>query len=140
MEPVESIDYLADAEPAPGRLAIVERFVNTVDLEHGREMLSEPERLRPILGLDRSVRLGGAELERALELRAAQSHAPVEAEDRAQALRLAQHLAPVLKVDGVDEPLHDREAARRRLGVGEIVDRLDGLHRATLATARRRYL
>ena len=71
MEPVESIDYLADAEPAPGRLALVERFVNTVDLEHGLEVLSEPERLREILELGRDVRLGPAELRRALEVREA---------------------------------------------------------------------
>jgi predicted RNA-binding Zn ribbon-like protein len=71
VEPVDSIDYLADAEPAPGRLALVERFVNTVDLEHGREMLSEPERLRSILGLGRDVAVGAADLRRALEVREA---------------------------------------------------------------------
>ena len=49
MEAVEAIDYLADAEPAPGRLALVERFVNTVDREHGREMLHEPGRLKSLL-------------------------------------------------------------------------------------------
>lgn len=71
MEPVDSIDYLADAEPAPGRLALVERFVNTVDHEHGREMLFSPERLREVLGLERSVRIGAADLRRALEVREA---------------------------------------------------------------------
>ncbi len=71
MEPVDSIDYLADAEPAPGRLALVERFVNTVDHEHGREMLFSAERLRDVLGLDRSVRIGAADLRRALEVREA---------------------------------------------------------------------
>ncbi len=71
MEPVDSIDYLADAEPAPGRLALVERFVNTVDHEHGREMLSSPERLRDVLGLQRGVRIGTADLHRALEVREA---------------------------------------------------------------------
>jgi predicted RNA-binding Zn ribbon-like protein len=71
MEPVDSIDYLADAEPAPGRLALVERFVNTVDHEHGREMLSSPERLRDLLGLKRGVRIGTADLRRALEVREA---------------------------------------------------------------------
>jgi predicted RNA-binding Zn ribbon-like protein len=71
MEPVDSIDYLADAEPAPGRLALVERFVNTVDHEHGREMLSSPERLRDLLGLERGVRIGTADLRRALEVREA---------------------------------------------------------------------
>ena len=71
MEPVDSIDYLADAEPAPGRLALVERFVNTVDHEHGREMLSAPDRLRGVLGLPKSLRIGGADLRRALEVREA---------------------------------------------------------------------
>jgi predicted RNA-binding Zn ribbon-like protein len=71
MEPVDSIDYLADAEPAPGRLALVERFVNTVDHEHGREMLSSPERLRDLLGLQRGIRIGAADLRRALEVREA---------------------------------------------------------------------
>lgn len=71
MEPVDSIDYLADAEPAPGRLALVERFVNTVDHEHGREMLSSPERLREVLGLQRGVRIGRADLRRALDVREA---------------------------------------------------------------------
>jgi predicted RNA-binding Zn ribbon-like protein len=71
VEPVAAIDYLGDAEPAPGRLALVERFVNTVDLEHGREMLSAPERLRDVLGLERAIRISAADLRRALELRAA---------------------------------------------------------------------
>jgi predicted RNA-binding Zn ribbon-like protein len=71
MEPAESIDYLVDAEPAPGRLALVERFVNTVDFEHGREVLSEPERLRAILGLEPEIEIGQADLRRALEVREA---------------------------------------------------------------------
>jgi predicted RNA-binding Zn ribbon-like protein len=71
MEPVDSIDYLAGAEPAPGRLALVERFVNTVDHEHGREMLSSPERLRDVLELGRGVRIDPADLRRALDVREA---------------------------------------------------------------------
>lgn len=71
MEPVDAIDYLSDAEAAPGRLALVERFVNTVDLEHGREVLSAPHRLREVLGLDGDAPLGPDELRRALEVRAA---------------------------------------------------------------------
>ncbi|MDX6486775.1 MAG: hypothetical protein QOF43_1928 [Gaiellaceae bacterium] len=71
MEPVESIDYLTDSEPAPGRLASVQRFVNTVDFEHGREMLSEPSRLHAALDLDPAARLGAAELKRALAVREA---------------------------------------------------------------------
>ena len=69
MQAVDSIDYMADAEPAPGRLVLVERFVNTVDREHGREVLSRPERLRDVLELDADAVAGPGELRRALELR-----------------------------------------------------------------------
>jgi predicted RNA-binding Zn ribbon-like protein len=75
MEAVDAIDYLSDVEPAPGRLALVQRFVNTVDLEHGREVLSEPRRLKALLVelglLERGARLDDAELRRALEVREA---------------------------------------------------------------------
>jgi predicted RNA-binding Zn ribbon-like protein len=69
VQAVDSIDYMSDAEPAPGRLVLVERFVNTVDREHGREVLSRPERLRDVLELDADAALGQSELRRALELR-----------------------------------------------------------------------
>src|SRR5438445_9336357 len=73
MESVESIDYMQDVEPAPGRLELVQRFVNTVDLEHGREVLHSPARRRALLIalvlLDGGVRVTEADLERALELR-----------------------------------------------------------------------
>jgi predicted RNA-binding Zn ribbon-like protein len=73
MEPVESIDYMHDVEPAPGRLELVQRFVNTVDYEHGREVLHSPARLRAVLIelglLDSASRVSEADLERALELR-----------------------------------------------------------------------
>ena len=49
MEPVESIPYPGEREPAPGRLLLVQRFTNTVDHEHGREMLSSPDRLVHVL-------------------------------------------------------------------------------------------
>jgi predicted RNA-binding Zn ribbon-like protein len=71
VEAVEAIDYMRDAEPAPGRLALVERFVNTVDHEHGREVLSDPGKLRGVLDLDRGVRIGAPELRRALAVREA---------------------------------------------------------------------
>jgi predicted RNA-binding Zn ribbon-like protein len=45
VQSVDAIDYLSDVEPAPGGLALVERFVNTVDREHGREMLYDAPRL-----------------------------------------------------------------------------------------------
>ena len=49
MEAVESIDYMRDVEPAPGRLELVRRFVNTVDHEHGREVLHSPARSQALL-------------------------------------------------------------------------------------------
>jgi predicted RNA-binding Zn ribbon-like protein len=72
VEPVDSIDYLLDAE-APGRLELVRRFANTLDEEHGREALHSPAQLRKLLlelGLiDRGARVTGGDLERAHELR-----------------------------------------------------------------------
>ncbi|HEY2372083.1 MAG TPA: CGNR zinc finger domain-containing protein [Gaiellaceae bacterium] len=72
MEPVDSIDYLLDAE-APGRLELVRRFANTLDVEHGREALHSPVQLRKLLlelGLiDQGTRVTGTDLERAHELR-----------------------------------------------------------------------
>jgi predicted RNA-binding Zn ribbon-like protein len=75
MEPVERIDYLLDREPAPGRLVLVQRFVNTVDHEHGREMLYSPARLRELLAelglLDGAADVTEQDLAAALELREA---------------------------------------------------------------------
>ncbi len=73
MQAVESIDYLSEVEPAPGRLAIVQRFVNTVDHEHGREMLYAPGRLHALLAelglLDRRAHVTAADLARAVDVR-----------------------------------------------------------------------
>ncbi len=73
MQAVESIDYLSEVEPAPGRLAIVQRFVNTVDHEHRREMLHAPARLHALLAelglLDRRTRVTAADLARAVDVR-----------------------------------------------------------------------
>jgi predicted RNA-binding Zn ribbon-like protein len=73
VEPVEAIDYLAESAPAPGRLALVQAFVNTVDFEHGREVLHSPARLKSVLEslglLDRRTRVTRRDLERALDLR-----------------------------------------------------------------------
>jgi predicted RNA-binding Zn ribbon-like protein len=72
VEPVASIDY-APTEPAPGRLALVERFANTLDVEHGREALHSPERLRTLLLelglLDRDARVTAGDLAAAHDLR-----------------------------------------------------------------------
>jgi len=73
VEPVDSIDYMHDVEPAPGRLELVRRFVNTVDHEHGREVLHSPARLEALLVELRLIEAGTpvteADLERALDLR-----------------------------------------------------------------------
>jgi predicted RNA-binding Zn ribbon-like protein len=73
VEPVDAIPYPGEREPAPGRLRLVQRFVNTVDMEHGLEMLSSPERLATVLtevGLP-VARADDADLARAHEVRAA---------------------------------------------------------------------
>ena len=75
MEPVEAIPYPGERDPAPGRLRLVQRFVNTVDHEHGREMLSSPRRLARVLAdlglLGEAAPVGEADHRRALEVREA---------------------------------------------------------------------
>jgi len=69
------IDDPGGRPPAPGRLSIVQAFVNTVDLEHGRELVASPADLRDLLVrldlLRSDQRVGASELEQALELREA---------------------------------------------------------------------
>jgi predicted RNA-binding Zn ribbon-like protein len=83
MEPVATIDY-APAPPAPGRLLLVERFCNTLDVEHGREALHSPRQLHDLLvelGLiDARVRVSARDLAAAHDLR-----------DRLRALALANN-------------------------------------------------
>jgi predicted RNA-binding Zn ribbon-like protein len=73
VEPVDAIPYPGERPPAPGRLRLVQRFVNTVDYEHGREVLHSPDQLRRLLTelglLDRDARVGEPELRRAHALR-----------------------------------------------------------------------
>lgn len=75
MEPVEQIADPGDRAHAPGRLRLVQEFTNTVDNEHGREVLASPDRLRDLLvrlGLvEPATRVTRADLARAVELRAA---------------------------------------------------------------------
>ena len=63
------------SSPAPGALDLVRRFVNTVDLEEGRDELADPERLGGWLAEEglagRDERFGPADLERAREVREA---------------------------------------------------------------------
>jgi predicted RNA-binding Zn ribbon-like protein len=71
----EQIDDPGGRAPAPGKLSLVQAFVNTVDLEHGRELVGTPADLRALLVrldlLRPQQRVGAEELERALELREA---------------------------------------------------------------------
>ena len=75
MEAVEKIDYLADVEPAPGRLGVLQRFLNTVAPECNQEMLHSPRRLRIVLAelglVSPAAPVSEEDLRRALELREA---------------------------------------------------------------------
>ena len=75
LEPVEQIDYLADVEPAPARLGLLQRFLNTVAPELEQEMLHSPQRLRIVLAeldlLSSAATVSEDDLRRALELREA---------------------------------------------------------------------
>jgi predicted RNA-binding Zn ribbon-like protein len=114
MEPVESIDYMQDVEAAPGRLALVQRFVNMVDLEHGRELLHSPARLRALLVqlglLDAGARVTEADLERALEIREGLRGLALANNDGAGESMLEAEL--VVRIDGSDGVL---EPARRNV-------------------------
>ena len=60
--------------PAPGPLRLVQDFVNTIDREHGPDLLDDPDGLRAWLdrrGLAPGVPIGPAEAERAREVREA---------------------------------------------------------------------
>jgi predicted RNA-binding Zn ribbon-like protein len=119
VETVDDIPYLTDREPAPGRLALVQRFVNTVDYEHGREVLSDPARLRRLLVelglLSPDAVVSKADFGRALAVREA-----------LRALALANNGAAV---DPEQLAVLERAAAGGRLTV-----RFDGA-RAVLAPA-----
>ena len=62
-------------QPAPGALALVQAFINSVDLEDGPEQLATPEKLRAWLIarelLDDGTRLDASDLSRAIQLREA---------------------------------------------------------------------
>jgi predicted RNA-binding Zn ribbon-like protein len=66
---------MVDHEPAPGRLRLVQQFVNTVDYEHGREVLHEPGQLQRLLAglglIDADDAVDEDGLRRAHEVRAA---------------------------------------------------------------------
>jgi len=114
MEPVDAIEYLTDVEPAPGRLALVQRFANTVDPEHGREVLHSPARLQALLVelglLDRGARVTRSDLDRALELRDALRALALANNGVAADVALESEL--VVRIDGATASL---EPARRNV-------------------------
>jgi predicted RNA-binding Zn ribbon-like protein len=112
LEPVDQINYLADAEPAPGRLRLLQRFLNTVAPEWNQEMLHSPQSLRAVLAdlnlVSAAAPVSEADLRRALEVRGA-----------LRALTLANNgVRPALGADQVIE-----QATAGRLGI-RIVDGL----------------
>ena len=118
MEAVDSIDYLSDVEQAPGRLALVQRFVNTVDHEHGREVLHSTAKLRTLLVelelINRRTRVTEADLARALALR-----------EDLRALALANNNVPVdatLEAELVVR-LHATSTAHSRISSGSCTPR-----------------
>lgn len=139
MEPVDAIPYLLDREPAPGRLELVQRFVNTVDHEHGREVLWSPARLRDLLVelglLDRGVRVGPGDLRRALEVREALRELALAnnggAHARAAAATLERTSADVGLVVRFDAGASTLEPARR--GVRGALAELVGIVHTAIA-------
>lgn len=111
MEAVERIDYLADVEPAPGRLGLLQRFLNTVAPETNQEMLHSPQRLRAVLA----------------ELGLVSPSSPVTEDDLRQALELREALrALALANNGARaEPDTERvveQAAAGALGIRFVDD------------------
>jgi predicted RNA-binding Zn ribbon-like protein len=121
MEPVLEIPYLTERAPAPGRLQLLQRFVNTVDFEHGREMLSDPARLASVL-----TGLGLLEPD-----------APVTAADlgRARAVREAlRSLALANNGGGPPDPA-ELELLEQAAAGGRLVVTFDGSGSAELGAA-----
>jgi predicted RNA-binding Zn ribbon-like protein len=114
MEPVERIDYLTDEEPAPGRLGLVQRFVNTVALEWRQEMLSSPHRLRAVLA----------------ELGLVSAAAPVSEHDLRRALELREALRALALANNAGAAARGAEQALEQAALGVLGVRFhDGLPR-----------
>jgi len=117
VQTVDDIPYLTDREPAPGRLALVQRFVNTVDYEHGREVLSDPARLRRLLA----------------ELGLIAADADVSEDDLRRAIAVREALrALALGNNGVAVDPEQLSVLERAAADGRLVIRFDGA-RAVLA-------
>ena len=113
MQTVDDIPYLTDREPAPGRLALVQRFVNTVDYEHGREVLSDPARLRRLLA----------------ELGLIDADADVSEDDLRRAIAVREALrALALGNNGVAVDPEQLAVLERAAADGRLVIRFDGAH------------
>ena len=109
MQIVERIADPGGRPPAPGQLGLVQAFVNTLDMEHGREVFGDPAGLRrhlSRLGHDPGE-LGPADLERALAVREAlrrlllaNNGFPVDADSLAAIEQAAQAARLTLALDG----------------------------------------
>jgi predicted RNA-binding Zn ribbon-like protein len=100
-------------EPAPGPLRLVQRFVNTVNLEHPEDVIETPQELRAFLlehtSAPGGLTVGDADVRRAVELREAlrrlllanngEPYDPAAAAAVEHAGRAAQ-LGPSLVADG----------------------------------------
>jgi predicted RNA-binding Zn ribbon-like protein len=110
VEPVETISY-EPGPPAPGRLALVQKFANTIDLEHHGEMLHSPEALRVVLAdlglMSRRAPVDIVDLEHALDLREGiRSLALANNGVPTDALLQAELRVRVDDADATLEPLH----------------------------------
>jgi predicted RNA-binding Zn ribbon-like protein len=114
LEPVEQIDYLADVEPAPGRLGLVQRFLNTVAPEREQEMLHSPHRLRTVL----------------VELGLVPPAAPVSEDDLRRALELRDALRALALANNAISAAPDAELVVERAAAGALGIRfVDGVPR-----------
>ena len=116
------IDNSSSRELAPGELATLQLFVNTVDREEGSELLEGPADLRRWLAHHElaaaGTRIGDAEFRRAIEVR--------------EAFRAVLHANNGAKVD--QAAIDTLDAAAR---AAELTVRWDAAGRAELAPARR---
>jgi predicted RNA-binding Zn ribbon-like protein len=120
VEPVDEILYMAEREPAPGRLKLVQRLVNTVDHEHGREVLSEPSRLHRLF----------------VELGLLAADTAVDADDLRCALDVREALRSLALANNGHEADPEQLAILERAAAdGRLVVRFDGSHAALAADA-----
>ena len=114
LEPVEQIDYLADVEPAPARLGLLQRFLNTVAPELEQEMLHSPQRLRIVLA----------------ELDLVSPDAPVSEDDLRRALELREALRALALANNAISAAPDAEHVVEQAAAGSLGIRfVDGVPR-----------